>query len=74
MLALHPEVDLKVFEELTKCLKGQETAPIDYNLIKKLTYLDLVIKETLRLFPTVPIVLRQAVKDEHIGENISSIK
>ncbi|XP_063700621.1 probable cytochrome P450 313a4 [Culicoides brevitarsis] len=64
MLAMHPEVDSRLYKELSENFKVGDT--IDHHLLKKLPYLDMVFKETLRLFPTVPIVLRQANKEKFI--------
>lgn len=66
MLAMHPEVDHKLNQELKENFKVGDQ--IDHTLLKKLPYLDMVFKETLRLFPTVPIVLRQANAEKYIGE------
>lgn len=64
MLAMHPEVDHRLSQELNQNFKIGD--PIDHVLLKKLPYLDMVFKETLRLFPTVPIILRQANADKYI--------
>lgn len=59
MLAMHPEVDKKLEIELIENYKLNE--PIDYDLIKRLKYLDMVVKETMRLFPASPISPRESV-------------
>ncbi|KOB66031.1 Uncharacterized protein OBRU01_21831, partial [Operophtera brumata] len=52
MLARHPEVQNKVYEESVSA----EDLP-------RLKYLEAVIKESLRLYPPVPIIVRKADKD-----------
>lgn len=44
-----------------------ESAPINYDDLKCMHYLDRVIKETMRIFPPVPIIGRQVTKDLEIG-------
>jgi len=58
MLALHPEVQNKVYEEV----KNLTDAPCQQDLAG-LKYLERVIKETLRLFPSVPVIARQLKND-----------
>ncbi|GAB0088656.1 hypothetical protein DMENIID0001_031190 [Sergentomyia squamirostris] len=62
MLAMHQEVQDKVVEELKKVFLD-EKVPVDYDSIKQLTYLDMVVKETLRLYPVIPYIGRSTTKD-----------
>lgn len=57
VLALHPNVAEKIRQELAEVLTDSEP---DMRALSKLTYLDAVIKETLRLYPTVWRVERRA--------------
>lgn len=66
LLGMYPSVDAKLQEELKMHYK--EGGEINADLFKKLVYLDMVVKETLRLFPSAPISIRQAVEDTPIGE------
>lgn len=61
MLALHPDVDRKVSEEIEE--HYQEGTYLDYETVKKCTYLDMVVKEVLRIFPVAPIILRENLTD-----------
>ncbi|GAB0088658.1 hypothetical protein DMENIID0001_031210 [Sergentomyia squamirostris] len=58
MLAMHPEVQQKAVDELKEVFLD-DTIPIDYTSVKQLQYLDMVIKETLRLYPVVPYIGRE---------------
>ena len=48
-LALYPEVQERVLEELDREIAGEITP----EGLRKLTYMDMVLREVLRLFPTV---------------------
>ncbi|XP_011690280.1 PREDICTED: cytochrome P450 4C1-like isoform X2 [Wasmannia auropunctata] len=72
MLANFPEIQDKVYKELSE-IYGTEmptSAPIKYDDIQHMHYLDRVIKETMRLFPAIPITGRQLTKDMKIGKSI----
>ncbi|TYZ64765.1 hypothetical protein PybrP1_009566 [[Pythium] brassicae (nom. inval.)] len=59
-LVLYPEVKQKLFKELQTITK----ADLTFDGIKKLPYLDAVVNETLRLYPTVPLNQREAAEDD----------
>ena len=62
-LAKNPEVQEKVFEEVQSC--GDDE--LNLNALNNLNYLDLVIKETLRLYPSVPYFSRELNEDFHVN-------
>lgn len=59
MLAMHPDCQEKVYEELLNIMPNPEIdlTPIHIN---KMVYLDQCLRETQRLFPTVPLIGRSA--------------
>lgn len=62
MLAMHDEVQEKLYNEVQNVI--DELGPeITEAHLHKLNYLDMVIKETLRLFPVLPIHARIAHED-----------
>lgn len=69
MLAMHPEVQQKVVEEL-KSVFVDESVPFNYDSVKQLTYLEMVIKETLRLYPVIPYIAREVKADIKLSELI----
>ncbi|CAK1552457.1 unnamed protein product [Leptosia nina] len=62
LLAEHPEIQEKIYQEIERVL-GDTTRPIPYDDLPKLKYLDAVIKETLRLYPSAPLIGRLADRD-----------
>lgn len=62
MLAMHPDIQQRLYEE-TEEIISVENMSIEYEHLKQFSYMDLVIKETLRLMPSIPIIGREAVKD-----------
>jgi cytochrome P450 len=64
LLAKHPEVESKLWAELTDVLKG---LPPSVNQLNRLLYTEKVIKESLRLYPPAWGIGRQAIKDFEIG-------
>lgn len=67
-IAKNPEIQRKCFEEIRDVLGDDWTRPASLSDLNSLKYLDLVIKETLRQFPTVPIIGRKATEETTIGE------
>ncbi|XP_045493212.1 cytochrome P450 4C1-like [Colias croceus] len=57
LLAMYPDVQAKVYKEIISILKDDH--PLDKNSLRDLDYLQRVIKESLRLFPPVPIIGRK---------------
>ncbi len=50
------------------CVSGESERPINSEDLKKLRYLECVIKESLRLFPSVPFFARTVGEDTQISE------
>lgn len=68
LLAMHPKVESRVMDELNEVFGGQ---PIDSDLtmeqVNRLIYLEQVIKESLRLYPVVPFLLRHCTEDTKLS-------
>ncbi|XP_072159667.1 cytochrome P450 4C1 [Bemisia tabaci] len=68
MLAMHPEFQEKVYEEQCNIFKGEDR-PVTGEDMDRMEYTEQVIKETLRMFPVVPLILRAVEEDLKITEN-----
>ncbi|XP_074543073.1 cytochrome P450 4V8 [Halichoeres trimaculatus] len=66
LMGSHPEVHRKVQQELDEVF-GESDRPATAEDLKKLKYLDCVIKESLRLFPSVPFFARWIREDCYIN-------
>ncbi|NDU74782.1 cytochrome P450 [Actinomadura sp. DSM 109109] len=66
LLAGHPDAAARVTEELDRVL-GDRPVP-EYGDLKRLSYLDMVLRETMRLYPPGPYGAREATEDLVLGE------
>ncbi|KAK5926281.1 hypothetical protein CgunFtcFv8_021865 [Champsocephalus gunnari] len=66
LLGAHPEAHSRVQQELQEVF-GTSNRPANMEDLKKLKYLECVIKEALRLFPSVPFFARNIGEDCHIN-------
>ncbi|KAM4707689.1 cytochrome P450 4V2-like [Discoglossus pictus] len=62
LMGSHPEVQKKVHEELDEVF-GKSDRPVTMDDLKNLRYLEAVIKEALRLYPSVPFFARTVTED-----------
>jgi cytochrome P450 len=61
LLALDPRVETRLHAELDAVVRGGPLAPAH---LPQLAYARQVIEETMRLYPPIPAILRQAVADD----------
>ncbi|XP_059222356.1 cytochrome P450 4d2 [Stomoxys calcitrans] len=69
-LSRNPEVQKKLYEELKEVIGVDVSAPLTYNKLMDMKYMDKVIKESLRMYPPVPFIGRQLVQDLYIDLSI----
>jgi cytochrome P450 len=60
-LACHPEIYRRCQNEIDSVLKTDDE--INPSTISLLSYTEMVLKESLRLYPSIPILPRTAIKD-----------
>lgn len=58
---MHKKVQQKAFTEISQVFSSNDQ--IDLESLSKLTYLEYVIKETMRLFPISPITFRTSTEE-----------
>uniref|UniRef100_A0AAG5DDU3 Cytochrome P450 n=1 Tax=Anopheles atroparvus TaxID=41427 RepID=A0AAG5DDU3_ANOAO len=67
-LAKHQDIQQKLFEEIDQMLGADaKTTTLTSALLQEMKYLDMVVKESLRLVPPVPIIGRKLLEDMEIN-------
>lgn len=64
LLSLHPEVERKLSREVAEVVGNRTPRVAD---LERLTYGHMVVQESLRLFPPVWMIPRDAIQDDEIG-------
>nr|CAB3514236.1 unnamed protein product [Spodoptera littoralis] len=72
ILSRHPEVQEKVYEELQEVF-GDSDRLATFEDLLRLKYLDAVIRETLRLYPPVPIIVRKVENHVQLPSGITLV-
>lgn len=65
LLSQAPKVEARLHAEIDSVLGGRLPTIAD---VPKLIYTRAVIEETLRLYPPIPILSRQSIKEEQVGD------
>jgi cytochrome P450 len=65
LLGQNPDVEDKLFEELSRVLGGRIPTPAD---LPRLIYTDMVMRESMRLYPPVWVIGRRALAPFRLGE------
>ncbi|KAI8128446.1 putative cytochrome P450 313a4 [Lucilia cuprina] len=61
MLAMHQDVQQKLYQEIIQVI--DDTENVDYKHLDQLPYLNMVIDETLRLMPPIPLIGRESLEN-----------
>lgn len=67
-IAKHPEVQVKLVDEIKLIYGNDKNAPLTLTDLNSMNYLELVIKETLRLYPSVPFIGRKTMEDSKVSK------
>ena len=62
LMGNHPDVQSRVQEEIDRVLGKDEARDITFDDLGQLRYLEACFKETLRLYPSVPLIARKKAK------------
>lgn len=65
LLGQNPEVEQKLIEELNRVLNGKIPTPAD---LPRLVYTDMVLRESMRLYPPVWVIGRRALSTFRLGD------
>lgn len=68
-LAYHQDIQEKVLEEIVTVL--DESSEISFENLSDLVYMDMVISESLRLFPSGPFVARKSTEDFKLSNGVT---
>ncbi|KAJ6636721.1 putative cytochrome P450, partial [Pseudolycoriella hygida] len=67
MLAMHQDVQERAFQEI-KSAHASQYSDTDAEVMTKLNYLEMVIRETMRILPVGPFLGREALEDVKISK------
>ncbi|GBM28362.1 Cytochrome P450 4c3 [Araneus ventricosus] len=70
LIGLHSDVQTKLHEEMDKVFGEDTEQPASERNLSDLQYLDCVLKETNRLYPTAPVFGREIQEDTNISGHI----
>ncbi|XP_073836385.1 cytochrome P450 4d8-like isoform X1 [Musca autumnalis] len=65
LISRHPEVQQKLLDEIYDIFGKRIADPFTITKLNELKYMECVIKESLRLYPPVPIIGREITEDFH---------
>ncbi|XP_019532375.3 probable cytochrome P450 9f2 [Aedes albopictus] len=68
-LALNPDIQEKLYEEIAVTNQSLNKRTITFEVLQTIKYLDMVISETLRLWPSAPAVDRLCVQDYTLDDD-----
>lgn len=67
-ISKHPDVQQKIYEELTDVMGDRMDEGLSYSDLGEMKYLELVIKEVLRMYPPVPMFGRRTEEEFEVSE------
>lgn len=68
-LAMYPDIQDRLYEELRQVYDSQDENT-SYKRVQQLPYLDMVLREGMRMFPVAPFIVRTATADTPVSNCI----
>ncbi|CAG9811897.1 unnamed protein product [Chironomus riparius] len=66
LLAMHKDKQQKLFDEIDEIYSTESDTKFSNDFLQKFIYLDAVLKESMRIFPAIPIIGREASEEVEI--------
>lgn len=66
LIGVHPEIQARVQREIDDVLGPDLKRRVAFDDLGNMKYLDACLKETLRLYPSVPLIARQVTEETKI--------
>ncbi|GBP26428.1 Cytochrome P450 9e2 [Eumeta japonica] len=66
-LAVNVDVQIKLRQEIDACYKEHQ-GKVEYDIINQMTYLDMVLSESIRKWPPAPTIERESQKRYNLGK------
>lgn len=67
MLGMHKDIQEKLTKEIDDVFSQETDSEFTIEFLHKFVFLDMFVKETLRLFPPVPIASRETTEEIELG-------
>src|SRR6266568_4851055 len=67
VIGSHPDVEEKLIAEIDHITGGDPDYDLQYDDLMALAYTTQVIKETMRIYPPMPVTIRRSLKDGTLG-------
>lgn len=69
-LAMFPEYQQRVYEEILSVFPNTGDFEVTFEDLQKLEYLEIVLNETMRLMPPLPLTLRKMTEDVMLSNGV----
>ncbi|XP_023243857.1 cytochrome P450 4c3-like [Centruroides sculpturatus] len=74
LLGLHPDIQEKLYQELEEIFGEDMNKSITSDELKRMKYLECVVKESIRIYPPIPVIIRKNPSDMKVGDYIFPAK